>query len=174
MRNLTKCKKESEPPDSLLRREYFEKNLDQKPKICKIRRNLLNKYHKQCNMKCPIECTFTYYTLDINYDQRQEDLDVERYTKASIRLKHNQLPDYIVKHVPEITFITFICNLGGIISLWLGFSIMSLADDIVRLTSNLIISKCSVNIQNIFIRNATIPFNDEQKFFSRTSTFPPT
>ena len=155
MRNLTKCKKGSEPPDSLLRREYFEKNLDQKPKICKIRRNLLNKYHKQCNMKCPIECTFTYYTLDINYDQRQEDLDIERYTKASIRLKHNQLPDYIVKHVPETTFITFICNFGGIISLWLGFSIMSMAQDIVAITIKFIMSKCSFN----FIQNIQNTFN---------------
>ena len=176
MRNLTKCKKGSEPPESLLRREYFEKNLDQKPKVCKIRPNtLLNKYHKQCNMKCPIECRFTYYTLDINYDQRQENLDVERYTKASIRLKHNQLPDYIVKHVPETTFITFISNFGGILSLWLGFSIMSLTQDIVRLTSNLIISKCSINFntkntKNIFnINNPSLSFSkNEEALFTRT------
>ena len=173
MRNLAKCKKGLEPPDSLLRREYFEKNLDQKPKVCKIRPASLNKYHKQCNMKCPIECTFTYYTLDINFDQRRENLDVERYTMASIRLKHNQLPDYIVKHVPETTFITFICNLGGMISLWLGFSILSLVQDIVRLTNNFIISKCSFNIQNIFIINASFSFIDQRKLFLRTITSPP-
>ena len=172
MRNLTKCKKGSEPPDSLLRREYFEKNLDQKPRVCKITPNLLNKYHKQCNMKCPIDCRFTYYTLDFHRDERQENLEVERSTKASIMLKHNQLPDYIVKHVPEFTFITLICNFGGIISLWFGFSILSLAQDIVRLTSNFIISRCSI-IQNIFIRNATFSLNNEQKLFSRTTTSPP-
>ena len=54
-----------------------------------------------------MDCRFTYYTLDISQDQREESLKIERYTKASIRLKHNQLPDYIVKHVPEFTFITF-------------------------------------------------------------------
>ena len=62
-----------------------------------------------------------------------------------IRLKHNQLPDYIVKHVPEFTFITFICNFGGILSLWLVFSIMSVAQDIAGVTTKFIMSKCTLN-----------------------------
>ena len=94
---LGKCRNGTEPPHSLLRREYFEKNLDLKPKKCNIRSTLLNKYRKQCNMKCPIQCRFTYFTLEISQDKRQETLEVEKYTQASIQLKHSQLPDYIVK-----------------------------------------------------------------------------
>ena len=150
MKKLAKCKFGEEPPESLLRREYFEKNLDRKPRLCKILRGKLTMYHKQCQMKCPMNCMFTYYTVGIIQDQREETVEIERLTRASIRLKHNQLPDYIVKHVPEFTFITFICNFGGILSLWLGFSIMSVAQDIAGVTTKFIMSKCTLyfNINN--------------------------
>ena len=74
-------------------------------------------------MKCPIQCSFTYYNLDM--DERNENRKVENYTKTTIRLNHNLLPDHIIKHVPKVTFTTLICNFAGIISLWLGFNIMS-------------------------------------------------
>ena len=63
VKNLAKCQNGTEPPYLLLRRYYFEKNLDRKPKICIIDNTLLNKYHKQCNVKCLIECQLTYYTF---------------------------------------------------------------------------------------------------------------
>ena len=49
--HLARCKQRSEPPHSLLRREYFEKNIDQKPKKCNIRRTMLKMSGKQCNKK---------------------------------------------------------------------------------------------------------------------------
>ena len=36
MKKLANCKKGYEPPESLLRLEYFMKNLDEKPKNCKV------------------------------------------------------------------------------------------------------------------------------------------
>ena len=112
-------------------------------------------------MKCPIQCRFTYYTLEVSQDKRQETLEVENHTWASIQLKHRQLPDYIVKHVTEDTFITFICNFGGIISLWLGFSIMSVTQDILAFTSKFIISKCSLNFTQNTINNNNINIKNE-------------
>ena len=173
MRNLTKCKKGSEPPDSLLRMEYFEKYLDRKPELCKIKKSMLNKNRMECQMKCPIECTFTYYTLDL--DVRYENVENDLYTKTIIRLNHNLLPDYIIKHVPEITLITLFCNFAGIISLWLGFSIISVTQDIVRLTIKFIMSKCSfiINIQNItLVRNPTFSFNNKQRGFVKELSSP--
>ena len=167
MRNMTKCNKGSEPPDSLLRREYFEMNLGQKPELCKIKRSTLNKYHQQCQMKCPIQCSFTYYNLDM--DERNENRKVENYTKTTIRLNHNLLPDHIIKHVPEITFTTLICNFAGIISLWLGFNIMSVTQDIIGFTTKFIMSKCTFIIN----MNQIIALNNEQKFFSSTETSSP-
>ena len=113
MRDLTKCKKGSEPPDSLLRREYFERNLDQKPNKFKINRTLLDKYHKQCQIKCPIQCKFTYYDLEMDVSDEKD----ENYTKTTIILKHNLLPDYIVKHVPEISLVTFCRNYQSVVGL---------------------------------------------------------
>jgi hypothetical protein len=39
---------------------------------------------------------------------------------------HNQLPDQLIKHMPEMEFITFIGNFGGLLGLWLGFSIYAI------------------------------------------------
>ena len=163
MRNLTKCKNGTEPPESLLRREYFENNYDEKPETCKIQSSLLNKYRKQCNMKCPIECTFNYYILDL--DIKDENVEIEHYTKTTIRLNHNQLPDFIIEHVPEITFMTFICNFAGIISLWLGFSIMSVAQDLVGLFTKFIMSKYFIIIQNTIVKKPTLSFNNKLRLF---------
>ena len=178
MKKLAKCEKGNEPPESLLRLEYFMKDLDQKPKNCKIFKNKLNKYHRKCQMNCPMDCRFTYYTLDISQDQREETLKIERYTKASIRLKHNQLPDYIVKHVPEFTFITFICNFGGILSLWLGFSILSITNEIIVFTTKYIMPKCSGNFNinniNINLRNKTFSFKKDKLFSRRIKSAPST
>ena len=36
------------------------------------------------------------------------------------------MPDFIIRYIPELTFISFVCNFGGLLGMWLGVSFLSI------------------------------------------------
>ena len=75
------------------------------------------------NKKCLSECDFKYYLRD---EPRtfSKDNDVWKEFSA-ITLKHNQMPDLVIRHLPELTLMSLVCNFGGLLGMWLGFSILT-------------------------------------------------
>ena len=45
---------------------------------------------------------------------------------TSVTIKFGDEPDTIYTHSPQLYFIEFICFIGGVFSLWTGFSVMSI------------------------------------------------
>ena len=104
--------------DHLMRKEFYQNRKDIKaifPRIndkeflSNIERNEIH-----CLQGCRKDCKFTYFIN--NYKE------MDKYSSkfSSIAIKHNNLPDILSTHSPEITFNAFICNFGGLLSLWLG------------------------------------------------------
>jgi hypothetical protein len=64
-----------------------------------------------CNDKSKKDCTFRYYNYNIKsmYVKRND---------TRFHIAHNTLPDISVTHLPEMTLISFICNLGGLFGIW--------------------------------------------------------
>ena len=161
IKTLAKCPSTNEPYSFLMRREYFGSKPAFKLETCRIRRLHMTNHRSVCEDQCTISCTFIYYTLDINIGERLYKKFGETYTKSSINLRHNQLPDYLVKHIPEFTFISFVCNFGGILSLWLGFNILTISWALTKFVTKFVVSKCT-QTNKLFIMpvNANVKINN--------------
>ena len=81
------------------------------------------KFETECQLKCDIKCVNRYYNFDFKYTGE----DVYYKTKATpIKILRNSIPDQITKHIPAMTFIQFASAFGGLISMWLGLSILAI------------------------------------------------
>jgi len=103
-----------------------------------------------CWKTCKINCQFIHYSIDIKKQWTEKG---EHYFQRSvtISLKHSRLPDVLVRHLPEITFISFISNFGGLLGLWLGFSVFSILTDLSIHIKNIISNRNNLQIINFNI-----------------------
>ena len=118
----------------------------------------------KCFSKCPKDCKFIYF---ITNDMRQENtkIVVQDTSYTRIDIEHNRLPDIIVVHYPEITFIGFICNFGGLLGLWLGLNVLQLFNDVLKIIQNVIGKKCIFK----FSPNLTFKFKNDKKLFTSSN-----
>ena len=94
----------------------------------------LSPLQSQCQVRCLSECTNRYYNYEIK--KESPNLYKESVWKKVIfvRITHNHLPDQTNEHIPEMNFITFASNFGGLLGLWLGLSAMALFQFLLRTT----------------------------------------
>ena len=55
-----------------------------------------------------------------------------------LKIKHGVSPDMIIRHLPETTLISVICNFGGILGMWLGLSVLTITEEIFIMLNKLI------------------------------------
>ena len=36
------------------------------------------------------------------------------------------MPDIIIKYLPQTTFLSLVCNFGGLLGMWLGLSVLNI------------------------------------------------
>ena len=87
------------------------------------------KYNHFCHQTCLNECEYRYYQYEIERGKKRF-LDSD---PPIVKVKHSHLPDMQIKHIPQMTFISFVCNFGGLLGMWLGLSFLTIADEIVSL-----------------------------------------
>ena len=127
----------------LKKKTYFEQSNLNFSK-CKINIKIKHEILESCYGKCNQECHITYYSFTIN-KFRQIYID-----QAYFLFKHNAMPDLTIRHIPEMSLLTFICNFGGILGMWLGVSFVSILNCIWNFSRVKILSKISMkNIINI-------------------------
>ena len=81
--------------------------------------NVTEDVMKLCKNNCPIECHFTYYFTTI-------DKSKQKYAELVMVFKHSSMPDIFVRHIPEMPLMTFICNFGGLLGMWLGVAFIDI------------------------------------------------
>ena len=74
----------------------------------------------QCTNQCRSNCKFKYYLFDKKVTRPHG------HMISSIFLRHNGMPDLFIRHIPEITSLSFISNFGGLLGMWLGLSILTI------------------------------------------------
>ena len=93
-------------------------------------------YFEQINLnftKCHIttkitnECRITYYSFTM---RRFKEIDLYQ---LNLKFRHNQMPDLTIRHIPEMPLLTFICNFGGILGMWLGVSFVDILNRVWKL-----------------------------------------
>ena len=71
---------------------------------------IISRVKLACFKECPKDCIYKYYSMEqdrvlpINKDVGQ----------VYIYIHHDNKPDVIITHIPEITFISLMCDLGGL------------------------------------------------------------
>ena len=76
-----------------------------------------------CQDKCPKNCLERFYNFEV---RAQSDWRQSNGTFFTITLEHNRFPDQTTEHKPILDWITLVSNIGGLLGMWLGFSIFSL------------------------------------------------
>ena len=80
-----------------------------------------------CQSTCRPKCEHRFYNYEIKVVS-----DIETQNTTIITIQHNQLPDQITKHIPEMTWIQFASNLGGLMGMWMGLSALAILKYIIK------------------------------------------
>ena len=87
-----------------------------------------------CWENCKPDCISKQYLNEIHKINNNNDDDKQKkynnYDNTVITFQHSSIPDIIVRHSFEISLMSFVCNFGGLLGIWLGFSIFSISKDI--------------------------------------------
>ena len=142
---LKKCSKCVLKTGSLLRKEVFCKYPSKK--YCeniKYDSNSGNysgcsdrysrKHRSFCDNKCPKACEEWNYLFEL---KEKKLLPTSPWDMTSIvNIKRNQILDHFVEHLPEMSFIEFICGFGGLLGMWLGLSALAILHFILQFIEN--------------------------------------
>ena len=113
---------------------------------------LMEKNKINCMKSCQQECTFKYYSIELE-KLNKNDNDIYSNEYIALGIYHNHYPDITVNHMREIEFTTFVCNFGGLLGMWLGLSFINIIQTISFKLYNY--SK----VKNTFINHRTFVFN---------------
>ena len=84
-----------------------------------------------------------------------------------LKLKPSRLPTVQINYLPKITFISFVCNFGGLLGMWLGMSFLTVLNEVVNAFDKFI----SMKINEKFKDNKSVPslnlFNNQFNIFSQ-------
>ena len=104
-----------------------------------------------CSQRCKPDCSAKQFLFEISKSDENLIKDA-----IIISLIHGSIPDVIVRHIFEMSLISFVCNFGGLLGMWLGLSLLSISKQILETIRR-------------FSRINAINFNLFQKFHTRNS-----
>ena len=100
-----------------------------------------------CNDKCEEDCYQTHYLTSVEKIGGPNLIRVKN-ERGVIDMKPNSNPNILIEHFAEITFISLICNLGGLIGMYLGISLESICCDLWYFSRNLFLNHLWIKISN--------------------------
>ena len=89
------------------------------------------KMRNECEMKCRSDCVNRYYKKLTTLIDELPSYDVLPLNTAKIQIYHNNMPDQLTEHMEGMTFIDFFGSFGGLVGVWLGFSIATVLSDVL-------------------------------------------
>ncbi len=93
--------------------------------VCK--KNDIYELREQCRDNCPTHCLRQFVEFNVKKETKIHSLS-HWNPKTSIFVTHSRLPDQRIDHLPEMTFVSYIANFGGLAGMWLGLSALAIYD----------------------------------------------
>ena len=124
------------------KKKYFEQNNLNLSK-CFIKNEIRHEIIEFCYKQCNLECDINYYSFTIDKIQEME------FYKNNFLFEPSYMPDLTIRHIPEMPLLTFICNFGGILGMWLGVSFFDILNRLWNLIRLKILIWFSINNMNI-------------------------
>ena len=126
------------------------------------------KAKSKCDVLCQPDCTFRYFTM---FNLKQEITDWEFSETIKIKIEHNSLPDLVIKYLPQTTFLSLVCNFGGLLGMWLGLSFLTILEDCISKANDFFrlnrACLCPPSINNYFSVNLNL-FQKTNKNINRS------
>ena len=125
---------------------------------CTISNRMYMHTNEKCTQSCRMNCHESYYS------QR---FDVESTVNGTLMLmtKDWKLPDLTIKYIPEMNFMAFVCNFGGLLGMWLGLSFVNILSTIYDWMSNMIKPKLNIHLHQNFDNNFDLRINRTRMLF---------
>ena len=86
------------------------------------------------NNKCLKSCEEWIYLYELK--EKSEMTFSPWDVNTFVRIKRDHLLDQHIEHLPEMSFIEFICGFGGLLGMWLGLSALAILHFILQLIEN--------------------------------------
>ena len=86
----------------------------------------MNEVWNKCLQLCKPDCNLRQYFVKEKLSSKIS------YAQTLVYLAHNSMPDVILRHSFEMTLMSFVCNFGGLLGMWLGLSLISISKDIFQ------------------------------------------
>ena len=103
------------------------------------------KVRNECEVKCRPDCVNRYYQKVRKVYKLPNKYELAP-NRTRISYFNNNMPDQITEHMQEMTFVDFFGNFGGLVGVWLGFSIATVISDLI------------VIIRDKYLKNFNMPF----------------
>ena len=102
-----------------------------------------------CNQVCNEDCYQAHYFVNIEQYFIWSGSFIHTSNQfIHFEMKANSIPNIIFEHFVEVTLISFICNFGGLIGMYLGISLESIFCDLWQMTKKTFIKINNLNIQS--------------------------
>ena len=95
------------------------------------------KTRTDCFNECRPDCKFKYFLW--SRTERNRTADWEK--PLLIEIRHSPFPDVTIKYSPQISFLSFVCNFGGLLGIWLGLSIVAIFNRVLLFILNAFIKR---------------------------------
>src|SRR5882724_3279117 len=100
----------------------------------------------------PFNCEFNYFDWSLERNTNEFMLKHDKHLKhSSVTVMLGRVADQLIEHIPEIAFISFVSNFGGLLGMWLGMSCMTAFGLITNLYIKLKLNQFyNINQNNLF------------------------
>ena len=128
----------------LIRREFIEQNQNYSLLLDVGYWMLAETHLASCMEKCNEDCVIRKYILGgLRIDKENF------YPKTIINIVHSRYPDILIVHVESMTWISLVCNVGGLIGMWLGYSILFVCEQTITLMVSLFKDRIKITFVTI-------------------------
>ena len=135
---------------TLVREEFISENRNKSFTNCSAYTQTNQDMIIRCWNHCKPNCQYKHYPADIQKISDSNNSIVGAY------IYHNEMPDVLVKYIPETSLISFVCNFGGLLGMWLGLSIMTTFNEILIPFFKLTWIKVKANHQTNVIHTSNV------------------
>ena len=112
---------------------YRKSVLHPDDKFCPIsNRCQYTNYRTTCSDECKPDCVQEQFSFE-------KFVDIPFYSHANltgVQISRKPAQDKVYKHAPAMTFISLVCDFGGLGGLWLGFSVISITTSIIQIIAH--------------------------------------